>query len=187
MPHLPHKYLALLTSQKCDKATWYQLLNSRQMTHWRNRNSIFLVISGALNQATAAAASLPKFGRLPYRCSLVIAQDPTKLYSCRMGLAFFQGRVSVVTFPNALASITFGEVAAVASLGNCLNLRARFTNIVPTFDWSYLQEIRFNFEMVNHHPRSKTPCFLRTRPAKSKMPLSGLGLVSAAKKLKMVS
>lgn len=44
------------------------------------------VISGALNQATAAAASLPKFGRLPYRCSLVIAQDPTKLYSCRMGL-----------------------------------------------------------------------------------------------------
>lgn len=91
------------------------------------------VISGALNQATAAAASLPKFGRLPYRCSLVIAQDPTKLYSCRMGLAFFQGRVSVVTFPNAPASITFGEVAAVASLGNCLNLRAPIHKHRPYF------------------------------------------------------
>ena len=82
---------------------------------------------------TAAAASLPKFGRLPYRCSLVIAQDPTKLYSCRMGLAFFQGRVSVVTFPNAPASITFGEVAAVASLGNCLNLRAPIHKHRPYF------------------------------------------------------
>lgn len=74
-----------------------------------------------------------KFGRLPYRCSLVIAQDPTKLYSCRMGLAFFQGRVSVVTFPNAPASITFGEVAAVASLGNCLNLRAPIHKHRPYF------------------------------------------------------